>query len=68
MSTTMHTTTARFTYPRVGSLVHVTYRTRKPGEVLTYVGTVLADRYPDYALGVGELRIPWSFVVEVVPC
>jgi hypothetical protein len=58
-------------YPPIGARVTVAYRskadTAHDGAV---VGTVIADRSPDYALGLdtdsGPWRIPWPNVVKVV--
>lgn len=52
------------TYPKIGSTVTVTYRTRA-GQTETYTGVVFADRYPDYALNMGDRRFPWTFVDSV---
>lgn len=55
---------------KAGMVVIVTYRTRDLTKVEKVNGTVLADRYPDYAIRLdvpesGVWRIPFSNIINI---
>jgi len=55
-------------YPTVGTVVEVVYLSARDKTWQgKYIAHVVDDRYPDYALSLGDLRIPWHQILYFAP-